>query len=38
MGLVRKARVPKKVNEIINRLNRTKREADPDFEAERVVC
>lgn len=35
--LVRTVHVPKKINEIINRLNRTKREAQPDLEAEQEV-
>lgn len=32
---MRKIRVAKKSNEIINRLNKTKREGHPDFRAER---
>ncbi|XP_018574041.1 coiled-coil domain-containing protein 25 [Anoplophora glabripennis] len=32
---VRKIRVAKKINEIVNRLNKTKREEFPDFRAER---
>ncbi|XP_065079521.1 coiled-coil domain-containing protein 25 [Ochlerotatus camptorhynchus] len=32
---VRKMRVEKRVNDIVNRLNRTKREEHPDFRAER---
>lgn len=32
---VRKMRVEKRVNDIVNRLNKTKREAHPDFRAER---
>nr|XP_019539967.2 coiled-coil domain-containing protein 25 [Aedes albopictus]XP_019540104.2 coiled-coil domain-containing protein 25 [Aedes albopictus] len=32
---VRKMRVEKRVNEIVNRLNKTKREEHPDFRAER---
>lgn len=32
---VRKMRVEKRVNDIMNRLNRTKREEHPDFRAER---
>ncbi|XP_023014156.1 coiled-coil domain-containing protein 25 [Leptinotarsa decemlineata] len=32
---VRKIRVAKRINEIVNRLNKTKREENPDFRAER---
>lgn len=32
---VRKARVEKRINEIVNRLNKTKVESHPDFQAER---
>lgn len=32
---VRKVRVEKRINEIVNRLNKTKTEAQPDFRAER---
>ncbi|XP_063234807.1 coiled-coil domain-containing protein 25 [Bacillus rossius redtenbacheri] len=32
---VRKMRVAKRINEIVNRLNKTKREAQPDLQAER---
>lgn len=32
---VRKMRVEKRINEIVNRLNKTKVEARPDFQAER---
>eukprot|EP00803_Ostreobium_quekettii_P005328 evm.model.scf_804.1 EVM.evm.TU.scf_804.1 scf_804:706-2018(+) len=32
--LVRKEVVPKKINEIINRLNRTKKECEPDLKGE----
>lgn len=33
--LVRKIRIEKRVNDIVNRLNKTKVEAHPDFQAER---
>ncbi|GMH42392.1 hypothetical protein BSKO_10311 [Bryopsis sp. KO-2023] len=35
MSLVKKVKVPKKVNDIVNRLNRTKREEAPDLAAEK---
>lgn len=34
---VRKVRVEKRINEVVNRLNKTKREEHPDFRAEREV-
>lgn len=37
MSLVRKVRVTKRINDIINRLNRTRKEEALDLEAEKAV-